>query len=446
MNHAYEEVNQRFFKEKLEGSIDCMFQELSLHGQRVDLIYLKSICDTDKVHQMLVKPFFEINEHRKFDSYVQSLDATKPFETNHAALSDVLRGSVVLVGPFHTYVIDLKKYINQGVKDANVETTIQGPQTALSEDIAINMNLIRHRYHQPSLKIENEQVGSVLNMEVILIYDSNKVQPEILQKIKEKIASIKNDNRIVQSPGEFHRLLTPKKRTLFPVYMISERTDRIALNLSEGKVVLLIEGSPFALILPAVFFDFMSSMEDFYQPYWVSKFLLSLRYIGLFISLVLPGFYIGITSYNPELFQVQLALGIAGSRAAVPYSSYLEVFFMLFMMELLTEASIRLPKSIGSTATTVGGLILGTAATEAGLVSNIMIIIVSAVAISNFVIPINEMSFAMRVMKYIIAVLATVTGLIGIVVGMLVLITYLIRLDSFGQPYLRLYFSEANKD
>jgi hypothetical protein len=227
--------------------------------------------------------------------------------------------------------------------------------------------------------------------------------------------------------------------------MITERTDRIALNLAQGKMVILIEGSPFGLILPAVFFDFMSSMEDLYQPYWVSRFLITLRYLGLFISLLLPGLYVAITSYNPEVFQVQLALGIAGSRSSVPYPSYLEVLFMLIMMELLTEASIRLPKSIGSTATTVGGLILGQAATEAGLVSNIMIIIVSAVAISNFVIPINEMSFSMRVMKYIILLLAAMTGMIGLVIGLMGLLLFLVRLDSFGKPYLKMFFGEGSK-
>ncbi|GAA3328943.1 hypothetical protein GCM10020331_074960 [Ectobacillus funiculus] len=153
------------------------------------------------------------------------------------------------------------------------------------------------------------------------------------------------------------------------------------------------------------FYDFMNSMEDNYRSYWITKSTKILRYTGLLISLILPGTYVAVTSFNPEIFRVQLALSVAGSRVGVPYPSYLEVLFLLLIMELLIEASIRLPKSISGTATTVGGLILGTAATEAALASNIMIIIVSAVAISNFAIPINEMSFAIRVTKILAIVL-----------------------------------------
>ena len=164
---------------------------------------------------------------------------------------------------------------------------------------------------------------------------------------------------------------------------------------------------------------------------------MSLRYISLFITLVLPSLYIAIVSYNPEIFRVQLTLSIAGSRAAVPYPSYIEVIFMLFMIEALTEASLRLPKFIGSTATTVGGLILGQAAQQAGLVSSIMIIITSAVAIANFVIPINAMSFAMRFVKYVLILFASLFGIIGTTVGLFLVIGYLVNMRSFGEPYLK---------
>lgn len=443
MKNTLNENIKTFFKEKLGESLDAKFQELTLLDKKAELIYITSICDTDKIHKQIVKPFFEMNDSQKFEKYITSLESYKEFENNEKALHEVLRGGIVLLISNSVHILSIKNYVSQGIKDAQVETTIQGPQTALSEDLATNMNIIRHRYHQASLKIEKDQVGSVSGLELLLMYDEKKVTPTIINNVKERIQAIKNSKEMIQSAGEFQRLLTPRKRTLFPVFMITERTDRVALNLSQGKVVLLIEGAPFALVLPAVFFDFMSSMEDMYQPYWVGKFLIALRYLGLIVSISLPGVYVGITSFNPEIFQVQLALGVAGSRASVPYPSYLEVLFMLIMMELLTEASIRLPKSIGSTATTVGGLILGQAATEAGLVSNIMIIIVSAVAISNFVIPINEMSFAMRVVKYLVLAVTTVTGMIGLVVSLLAVVVYLVSLDSFGHPYLRLFFTEA---
>lgn len=249
-----------------------------------------------------------------------------------------------------------------------------------------------------------------------------------------------------QSGEQLLDIIKKSNRALVPLMLVTERPDRIAVNLAAGKIILLVSGSPFAVILPTVMKDFMSSMADIYQTYWVGRFLQLLRYIGFTTSLVLPGLYVAVTSYNPELFRVQLALSIAGSRQGVPYPSFIEVLIMLFMMEMLTEASIRLPKAIGPTATTVGGLILGQAATEAGLVSNIMIIIVSSVAISNFVVPINAFSFTLRIMKYFVLAMGTIFGLVGVVIGFFMLVAYMVKLDSFGEPYLTLVQSKPSQE
>lgn len=189
----------------------------------------------------------------------------------------------------------------------------------------------------------------------------------------------------------------------------------------------------------------MSSMDDLYLPYWVSKGLQFLRYVSLFLTITLPALYIAVISFNPGFFRVQLTLSIAGSRADVPYPSYIEVIFMLFMTEALTEASIRLPKFIGGTATTVGGLILGQAAEQAGLVSSIMIIVTSAVTISNFVIPISTMSFAVRVVRYPLILLSTLYGLVGLIVGLFWVAGFLVDQRSFGKPYFKIFSGEPSK-
>ncbi|MRG87932.1 spore germination protein [Salinibacillus xinjiangensis] len=423
---------------------DVNFQTLNTGKEKAEIIYISTIVDQSQIHDLFYRPFFEYANLEKFESYVQSLPYYKSFVDEQETIKEMLHGTVVLLIQDEVHLVGLRHQENTAVLDASVETTIIGPQKALSEDINTNINLIRHRYHEKSLKIENApNIGSKSNIEVAVVYDAEKVDAKVVEEVQKKLD--KANRPIVQSAGELHRALTNKKKRLFPTMLVTERPDRIAYNLSQGKIIIMIEGLPFVLIAPTVFFDFMSSMEDFYQPYWVSKFLLSLRYLGLGISLFLPSAYVGVTSYNPEVLRIQLAFSIAGSRVPVPYPSYLEVLFMLLMMEMLTEASIRLPKTIGSTATTVGGLILGQAATEAGLVSNIMIIIVAAVAISNFIIPINEMSFAMRVMKYILLALTTFTGLIGLVIGTIALIYYLVSLDSVGHPYLKLFYGESKQ-
>lgn len=221
--------------------------------------------------------------------------------------------------------------------------------------------------------------------------------------------------------------------------ILTERPDRVVYNLAGGKVVLLVDGSPQSMIAPAVFFDFMTTMEDNYHTLFISYYLKMLRYFGIFVCILLPGIYIGAASFSPEVIRTELMLTIAGSRMGVPFTSFVEVLFMLFFMELLLEASIRLPKAISATAATVGGLILGTAVTEAALASNIMVIIVSAVAISTFVIPVNEMAFAIRIVRLFLIVIASIFGLAGLTLGLLCLIMYLVNQSSFGEPFLRVY-------
>lgn len=437
----YKKENQiKDLKTLLENKVnkngDAKFQTLNSNNEKVELVYIKSLCAMAKIQEYLVKAFFELENIDKYETYIQSLEGyTEEYQSNEDIITKIYRGHVVILLSNKILLVELKNYRSQGVLEASTESTIQGPQTALSESIEINLNLIRHRYHKSSLFTEKlEPIGTISQMDILLLYDQEIANQDLIKKVRDKIASL--DTELIQAVGGLQREVKGGK-DLFPTYMITERPDRIVYNLAKGKVIILIEGSPFVLIVPAVFFDFMSSMEDLYQTYWVSKFLIGLRYLGLFLSISLPALYVAITAFNPELFRVQLALSIAGSRVAVPYPAYMEVLFMLFIMEMLIEASVRLPKTIGPTATTVGGLILGQASTEAGLVSNIMIIIVASVAISNFVIPINEMGFAVRVLKYILLFIATIFGTVGVMIGLLAILLYLVRLDSFDEPFLR---------
>jgi hypothetical protein len=217
----------------------------------------------------------------------------------------------------------------------------------------------------------------------------------------------------------------------------------VVFNLAEGKIAVMLDTTGFAILLPVIFNDFFVAMDDKIQLPFIGRFLKLLRVIGVVMTLWLPALYVAFASYNPEFVRVQIALLIAGSRATVPYPSFVEVLIMLIMMEFLTEASLRLPRAIGPTATTVGGLILGQAATEAGLVGNIMIILVSVVAISNFMIPLNMMSFSIRVLKYFFVIAAAMIGLVGVVVCLVGFTMYLCSQRSFGQPYFKMFFIDS---
>ncbi|WP_160719093.1 spore germination protein [Bacillus sp. USDA818B3_A] len=434
----------RSIKESLPTSEDVVLKELHTKEKSIEIFYIKTIMDEKILQQKLVIPFYEMKEAVPFSAYLKSHPAIKPMDTKEKAIEELLRGMTILIYFDSVFLLDTKIDRNNSVLDTTVETTIQGPQSGFSESIPTNIGLIRQRYPEPTLKVESTTVGSLSKTMVMIVHDSKRADPVTLHRIKEFLSQL--DIQVFQTGEQLLDLIKKSNRALIPVMLVTERPDRVVVNLAAGKIILLISGTPFAVVLPTVMKDFMASMEDIYQTFWVTKFLQLLRYIGFFTSLILPGLYVAVTSYNPELFRVQLAISIAGSRTGVPYPSFIEVTIMLIMMEMLTEASIRLPKAIGPTATTVGGLILGQAATEAGLVSNIMIIIVSTVAISNFVVPINAFSFTLRIMKYVVLAFATFFGLVGVVVGFMLLVAYMVKLDSFGTPFLTLVQSKPNKE
>jgi len=412
-------------------------KELEFENKKMTVLYIKSLIDQELFQQYIVNPFFEMKTEEQFRVYLTALPQFQEVQSKEEGLFYVMEGNILVALQENLYAIDFKLAKNSDVNSTSVETTIHGSELALSDNLMTNVNIIRSFYHQPSLIIEYYLKGEVNKPKVALIYDQEKVKKKALEIIKEKLQQI--DKQIITETPQFNNFLNDKRFSLFPQMILTERPDRVVYNLAGGKVVLLVDGSPQSMIAPAVFFDFMTTMEDNYHTLFISYYLKMLRYFGIFVCILLPGIYIGAASFSPEVIRTELMLTIAGSRMGVPFTSFVEVLFMLFFMELLLEASIRLPKAISATAATVGGLILGTAVTEAALASNIMVIIVSAVAISTFVIPVNEMAFAIRIVRLFLIVIASIFGLAGLTLGLLCLIMYLVNQSSFGEPFLRVY-------
>lgn len=437
------EENIKWINEQFKDTNELTMKTLEDDDKKAELFYIKPLINVELLQQIIIKPFFEMQSETKFIRYLKALPQFQDSKSQEQLKTEVLNGNVVLFIQNKFYLLDLKFSFNDQTNAASVETTIHGSQLALSDNIATNINIIRSDYHQPTLYVEYATIGQVNNHKMAIIYDKEKVNKNALKLITEKLQQV--DKQVITSTVQLSNYINNKKLSLFPQLIMTERPDRIVYNLAGGKVIILVDGNPQALIAPVYFFDFMTSMEDNYHSFYISFFLKFLRYTGLFISLLLPGLYIGITSFAPEVFRTELALTIAGSRIGVPFSSFVEVLFMLFFMEMLLEASIRLPKSISATATTVGGLILGTAVTEASLASDIMVIIVSAVAISTFVIPINEMAFSIRVIRFIFILAATILGLAGLTLALYAMIMYLVSIDSFGEPYLKFNEKKTSK-
>ncbi len=429
--------------QKLDSSFDVAQVPLVIKGKEAHLFYLKTVVDSDKLQSIIIKPFFELATITHFEAYLNSLPNKTEIPPTEELLIELTRGFLLVAIQNKFIFLELRKVHTDTVQETLMESTIHGPQFAFSEDLSTNLNIIRQNYHGTSLAMNTYQLNDRSNRMVAILYDEASVNKNVLRIIKKKIRALKVP--LIQSSGDLGVFLTRRKYTLFPTTILSERPDRIIYNITGGKVIIMVDGSPQSIIAPVTFFDYMVSMEDNYHTYWVSLFGTLLGYFGLFTCLLLPSIYVVVTSYNPEIMRTELALTVTGSRIGVPYTSFIEVLFMLVFMELLTEASIRLPKAVSATATTVGGLILGTAATEAALASNIMIILVAAVAISTFVIPINELSFSLRISRLLLILFTSLFGLNGLIVGFLFLIMLLTNKESFGEPYFK-FFHMPKKD
>lgn len=437
---------EEWLTEHLTGLADHKHLCLGTSGD-IDVDYISSLCDSELINRYVVVPAYDMDSTDNYEKYIASFPGSKQAEDMKQALESIMQGfTAIRISGGPLYLFDAKKVEAKGISDAINESIVQGPNVAFGDSLETNMNLIRHRYQSDSLKMELQTIGKVSKTSVAIMYDADRVDQDVLEEVKKKVSSVSVD--ILQYASELQKYITDQKFPLFPTMIITERPDRVVFNLAEGKIAILINSQGFAILVPCIFNDFFTAMDDKIQFPLVAWFIKGIRYIGLFMTMLLPAFYVSFSSYNPEILKVQLSLLIAGSRGAVPYPSFMEVFLMLLMMEFLTEASLRLPKAIGPTATTVGGLILGQAATQAGLVSNIMIILVSAVAISNFIIPLSMMGYTIRVLKYVIVVLAIFFGLIGIIISMVGLIMYLSALRSFGKPYFKIFGLEhsAGKD
>ncbi|WP_051590936.1 spore germination protein [Bacillus sp. UNC438CL73TsuS30] len=430
-------------KQDLQETNDLIVHSFEYFNQQITLVYLQNLCDVDKIKSDIIQPLMLCERESKYLLHLLSLTTSTEIQQYENLQGLILEGNILIFISNSIYSYKVVRIVNDQPEDATVEMSVQGPQKSFTQDLNVNIALIRSRYPSNKIKVEYQVVGTLSKTKIALLYDVAYVDFKVLTELKKRLSKIDMD--VVQAAGQIDNALKKGKISVFPTTMITERPDRAVLNLSQGKIIIIVNGTPFTLSLPVIFFDFMSSMDDLYHSYWVKKLMLIIRYAALFITLILPALYIAITSFNPEILRSQLTLTIAGSRAGVPYPSFYEVIFMMLAVEMLIEASIRLPKAIGPTATTVGGLILGQAAQQAELVSSIMIIVTAFVAIANFTIPINAMSFAIRCIRYPLIILASFFGLVGLVAGIIVTLCILVDLRSFGTPFLSIYWGSTKK-
>lgn len=341
---------------------------------------------------------------------------------------------VVLFPEVGAIAFEVKTPEKRSLSAPEVENTVKGPKDAFVETNRSNTSLIRRHLRSPDLRIYETQVGRRSLTNVSVIWLEGVTDPELVQRMKTRLASIDIDGLI--SPSAVEEYVTGSRATAFPLLQYTQRTDRFCQGILDGRVGLFVDGLPMGYLAPVDLGELMDSPEDRGRDYISASGIRVLRYVALVVSLLLPGFYIAMTTFHQEMIPMQMLRAIIESKQSVPFSTAVEVLGLLIAFELLQESGIHLPQAVGQSVSIIGGIVVGTAAVEAKLISPAALIAVSIAGVCGFVQPNRDLAEAVRVWRFGIAVLGALGGLFGVTLGAIGLLIHLSGLESLGIAYL----------
>lgn len=446
--------NEEYLRKRLENCSDILIRPMKLGEEhKVDclMVYIEVAVSNmmldDSAIGKMVNHFWEVSPE-KIREFVQNnslgIADVKKLEDMEEAIDAMLAGNAVFFidGYDKAMKISSKGYPDMGVMQAETEKVLRGSREGFSDSVKSNTALVRKRLRDTRLKVEEYRLGLRSHTLVQMLYMDDIVHQDLLEKVRERMEQYEIDG--IMDSGMLEQLTEDNWYSPFPQYQTTERPDRAAQEILNGKVVILCDNSPAALILPANFNSFMESSEDWYNRFEMASFLRILRYIAVIVAAVLPGLYLAVIRFHTQILPSGLILSFAEAREGVPFSSFLELLFLELSFELLREAGVRIPGSLGNAISIVGGLVIGQAAVEANLVSPIVVMIVALTALGSLTVPNEEFASAFRLLKYFFLVLGGFLGIYGLVLGAYLTVSHLAGLLSFGVPYLVPFVKKNN--
>ncbi|MBX4146611.1 spore germination protein [Paenibacillus sp. FSL W7-1279] len=442
-------------KQNLENCEDVVYQSFRAHGKSCTLIYIQSIIDTSSLHERIITPLLKEASALQFnlDDFINELDRgdllSIPFNRSssaHDIANLIVEGYVVLYidSLVNVYTFDLTKYEKRAVSESQNELVVNGPQEAFIEDIFTNLSLLRHKIKHPALKTRRYQIGRYSKTLIYMVYIDGLADKDVVAKIEKNIKAISIDGAFGIST--LSEQMKEGVKSPFPQFQYTERPDSVAASLLEGRVGMMMDGTPSALIVPVTLLSLLQSSEDYYHSFFSSSWIRLIRFMFAVISLLMPSMYVAITTFQPSIIPTDLLLTITSTRENIPFSALTEALIMELTFEALREAGTRIPKPVGQTISIIGAIVIGQAAVEAGIVSNPMVIVVSITGIASYIIPHFELGLTFRLLRFPLLLLGGTLGLIGLFAGTFVVLGHLASLKSFGTPYLEpvapLVFSE----
>lgn len=445
--------NLEALRQELGESDDVILRRFEVGGRtgrQAALVYVDGLIDRSAIHRHVLEPIMVHSARMAaLDGPLDAalyrqvvlealLSASEVGVTGSTAraMTRLLAGDAILFldGLPEAIVIGARGWADRGIEEPIGESVIRGPRDGFGETLRRNTALVRRRLRDPALRIESIRVGRRSQTDVCLVYLDGVANSRLVSEVRERIHQVDVD--AVLESGYIEQLLESRPWSPFPQLQTTERPDRVVAAVLEGRLAILVDGTPIALILPATFISFYQTSEDYYERFWVGTLVRALRLLALFASLTFTALYVALVGFHAEMLPTTFAVALAGARALVPLPVAANALLLEVTIEVLREASLRLPRPIGPTIGIVGTLVIGQALTQASIVSPVLVIVVAATTIGSFALPSYSAAIAYRLLKFPVIIAAALLGLYGIVAVLIMILIHVSSIESFGVPYL----------
>lgn len=410
------------------------------------IIYMDGLVNLQLISDFVVKPLMQAEEFKACDSETDVINiieqGTVYYSNNkkrtaiNDTLNDILTGSVaVLLNKQQlAFTFETKGFEKRAISEPKVENVIKGAKDSFVETIRVNTATCRLKIKSPNLVIEETKVGRQTQTTIAICYMKNIVNEKLLKEVKARLNNLEVESLITS--GFLEEFIVDNKFSTFPQIQYTERPDKFCKNLIDGRIGLIIDGMPVSYIIPCTILQFLQAPEDYSLNYIVSSAIRYMRFTSMFITLLLPAFFVSIINFHQEMIPTELTFSIIAAKEGVPFPMFVEVILMLAAFELLVEAGLRLPQTIGQTVSIVGALVVGQSAVQAKLLSPVTVIVIAITAITGFVMPNQDFSNALRIWRFLFVILSCIVGIYGLTSGLILLLYSWCKMDSFGVPYL----------
>ena len=440
--------NLVIFKKIFGESTDIITREFTFGQEpasRAVLYFVDGLADKASINAHIIKPlmydkrFICESENGKttLDSFEASLLAVadvKHVSEIEELVNGCMSGDTILIidGFDKALAISTRKWESRGVQEPQTEVVVRGPREGFCETLRMNTSLLRRKIKSPDLIFESMKIGRRTKTDICITYIKGIANPSLIEEVKKRLNKIDTDS-ILES-GYIEQYIEDAPFSVFPTVGSSEKPDVVAGKLLEGRAAIVVDGTPFVLTVPFLFIESFQTSEDYYLRFMFATALRMFRYLGYFITLFAPSFYLVVLTYHPELIPTPLLFTLAASEEGLPFPMFLELLIMLVVFEILREAGVRLPRPVGQAISIVGALVIGQAAVAAGIVSDFTVIVIALTAVSSFVVA-SQIESSI-IIRFIIFFLSAMFGGFGIIIGLLSIIIHLCSISSFGTPYL----------